>query len=86
MRLSIFIFRRAVRAKQCTKIVMHVQNWNHPISRIGHFELIKCILFYLKSVLIEVIVRENMICVKNGMLRKQLAIYEILREMNTAEY
>lgn len=30
--------------------------------------------------------RENFICVKNGMLGKQLAINEIPREMNTAEY
>ena len=62
------------------------RDWNHPLSRIGHFDLIKCILFYLKSVLIEVIVRENFIFVKNGMLGKQLAINEIPREMNTAEY
>ena len=39
-----------------------------PLSRIGHFELIKCILFYLKSVLIELNVRENFICVKMGCL------------------
>ena len=62
------------------------RDWNRPLSRIDHYELIKCILFYLKSVLIEVIVRENFICVKNGMLEKQLAINEIPREMNTAEY
>ena len=62
------------------------RDWNNPLSRIDHFEIIKCILFYLKGVLIEVIVRENFICVKNGMLEKQLAINEIPREMNTAEY
>ena len=60
------------------------RDWNHPLSRIDHFELIKCILFYLKGVLIEVIVRENFLCVKNGMLGKQLAINEIQREMNSA--
>ena len=30
--------------------------------------------------------RENFLCVKNGMLGKQLAINEIQREMNSAEY
>ena len=60
------------------------RDWNRPLSRIDHFELIKCILFYLKGVLIEVIVRENFLCVKNGMLGKQLAINEIQREMNSA--
>ena len=62
------------------------RDWNHPLSRIDHFEIIKCILFYLKGVLIELIVRENFICVKNGMLGKQLAINEIPREVNSAEY
>ena len=62
------------------------RDWNHPLFRIDHFELIKRILFYLKSVLMEVIVRENFICVKNGMLGKQLATNEIQREMNSAEY